>query len=101
MIIQIQTVMVGLEHDTAGVVLIISANLFPSPGGCPGGVWVEVGPWRCFSTSQEGNAAVGFPRLWKPDLHYDLCHPLYVFVVFLILDAQNSPSHFTAIETKV
>lgn len=55
------------------------------PGGCTGGVWLEIGPWRCFQTTQKGNAVVCFPWLWNPDLHYDLRHSLYVFTVLMIV----------------
>lgn len=58
-----------------------------SAGGCPGGVWLEVGPWRYFPTSQERNAAVSFPRLRNSDLHHDLRHSLYVCLV----QVENSP----------
>lgn len=55
-----------------------SAVLFLSSGGRPGGVWLETGPRRRFPATKEGNAAVGFPRIRNPDLHHDLCHPVYV-----------------------
>lgn len=46
---------------------------------------MEIGPWRCFQTTQKGNAVVCFPWLWNPDLHHDLRHSLYVFTVLMIV----------------
>lgn len=45
-------------------------------GGCPGGIWVEAGPWRRIQASEEGHAAVCLLGPGDTDFHNDI----YYFV---------------------
>ena len=43
-------------------------------GGRSRRIWLEVGSWRCFPSSQEGHVTVCHAGMWNTDIHNGILH---------------------------